>query len=66
MNMANMPNPKRRAARFVVQTARMRIIFMSTSGDAERFSETTQSASRTMVATPRQRTEVLPHPHVGA
>ena len=66
MNMANMPNPKSRAARFVVQTARIRIIFMSTSGEDERFSETTHNASRTAVATPRPRTEELPHPQVGA
>ena len=66
MNIANMPNPKSSAARFVLHTAGMRIIFMSTNGEGERFSEITQTTTRTAVAAPRTRTDVLPHPQVGA
>ncbi len=64
--MANMPNPKSNAARFVVQTARTRIIFMSTSGEAERFSETIHTTMRTAVAMASPMTVTLPQPHVGA
>ena len=66
MNMANMPNPKSNAARLVLHTAGMRIIFMSTSGESERFSETAHTTIRTAVATSRPMTDVLPQPHVGA
>ena len=36
MNMANIPNPNSMAARFVLHTAGIRIIFMSTIGVSER------------------------------
>ena len=65
-NMANMPNPKSSAARLVLHTAGMRIIFMSTSGESERFSTTTQITSRTPVATSSPITDELAQPHIGA
>lgn len=64
--MANMPKPKSSAARFVLHTAGMRIILMSTSGDADRFSATTHRARNTTAAPNRGRIEELAHPHVGA
>src|ERR1700759_2893541 len=66
MNMANMPNPKSNAARFVLHTAGMRIIFMSTRGESEGFSETTPTTRRPAVAASRPMTDGLPQPHVGA
>ncbi len=64
--MANMPKPKSNAARFVLHTAGMRIIFMSTSGESERFSTTTQTTSRTPVTISSAITDVLAQPHMGA
>src|ERR1700733_11387790 len=66
MNMANIPNPKSNAARLVLHTAGMRIIFMSTKGESDRFSETAQTTIRTAVAPSRPMTDALPQPHVGA
>ena len=66
MNMANMPNPKSSAARLVLATAGMRIIFMSTNGDLERLSATTQRTIRTAVAPNRAMTVVSPQPQSGA
>src|ERR1700691_2313357 len=66
MNMANMPNPKSSAARLVLATAGMRIIYMSTNGESERFSETTQTIIRTAVAPSRAITVVSPQPQRGA
>src|SRR6185312_9463545 len=47
MNDAYIPKPRSAATAFVVQTPRIRIIRMSTSGVAERDSLRTQSASST-------------------
>src|ERR1700684_2754418 len=66
MNMANMPNPKSSAAKLVLATAGMRIIFMSTNGELERFSETTQRTIRTAVAPSRAMIVVSPQPQRGA
>ena len=66
MNIANIPKPKSNAARLVLQTAGMRIIFMSTNGESDRFSETTQSTISTAAAANRPMTDELPQPQVGA
>ncbi len=47
MNDEYMPNPSRSATAFVVQTPRMRIMRMSTSGWSDRDSLRTQNASST-------------------
>src|ERR1039458_9998086 len=65
MNMANIPKPKRRAARLVDQTAGIRIMVMSTTGDSERTSAQTQRAVRTMVTAKSPRTVALAQPQVG-
>jgi hypothetical protein len=49
----------------VLQTAGIRIIFMSTTGESERFSAQTQRAIRTMVAPKRPITVLLIQPQVG-
>src|SRR5690242_6987950 len=54
MNEPNMPKPNRKAVRFVVQTARMRIIRMSTSGAAERDSDAIQAATPTIASATSQ------------
>ena len=61
---AYIPTPSRNAARFVVQTARVAIIRMSTSGWRERSSRPTQAA--TTAAAPANSPTVLvePQPHV--
>src|SRR3954467_7398745 len=53
MNDENIPNPNTSAARFVVQTARIRIIRMSTSAAAVRASTQTQTAASTAAMTKR-------------
>ena len=50
MNMANMPKPYKSAARLVAQTARIRMIFMSTSGERDRISDHTHSTTSAAVA----------------
>ena len=65
MNMANMPKPNSRAARFVLHTAGMRIMRMSTRGERERDSEKIQSPSSTAVAAKSRSTVGLCQPHVG-
>src|SRR5690348_14049499 len=50
MNDAYMPKPSRNATEFVVQTPRIRIIRMSTSGSSDRVSFQTQNASTTTPA----------------
>src|SRR5580658_7096583 len=63
--MANNPNPKRTAVRFVVQTAGMRIMVMSTRGASERTSVHTQSTINTAAAPNMTRTVGSRQPHVG-
>src|SRR5271155_5428812 len=65
MNIANIPNPNSKAARFVLHTAGIRIIFMSTMGVFERVSERIQHGINTAVAANSPSTEVLLHPHIG-
>ena len=58
-----MANPTSRATRLVVHTAGSRIMRMSISGEAERFSTHTHTAARTTAATssPSTAAEVQPH-----
>jgi hypothetical protein len=63
--MANIPNPNSRAARFVLHTAGILIIFMSTIGVSERVSERIQHGINTAVAAKSPSTEALFHPHIG-
>ena len=66
MNMANIPKPKSMAARLVLQTAGIRIMVMSTTGESERTSAQIQRATRTTVAPKRPSTVLLSQPQVGA
>jgi hypothetical protein len=63
--MANIPNPNNRAARFVLQTAGILIIFMSTMGVSERVSERIQHGINTTTVASSPSTEALFHPHIG-
>jgi hypothetical protein len=65
MNIANIPNPNSRAARFVLHTAGILIIFMSTIGVSERVSERIQHGINTKVTPKSPTTEALLHPHTG-
>ena len=58
----NIPSPTRKPTRFVVQTARNRIIFMSTSGVDERSSTRIHTTARTTATenSPIVRGEVQP------
>ena len=64
MNELYMPAPTRNAAAFTVQTPRMRIIFMSTSGSDDRFSTVTHTTSSTMPSRKRPMVRGSPQPHV--
>ena len=61
-----MPTPNSNATRFVVQTARIRIIRMSIKGFWERISTTIHTAARMTVAISRPMMRVEPQPQVGA
>lgn len=61
-----MPTASSRPARFVVQTARIRIIRMSTSGVRERSSTATQPASTARPAATRPSVRTDSQPHDGA
>ncbi len=61
-----MPVDSRSEETLVVQTVRIRIIFMSMSGVVERASHHTQAPKRTTAATMSPMTRVEPQPHSGA
>src|ERR1700754_3216611 len=61
-----MPTPRKNATRLVVQTAGMRIIFMSISGLGERDSTRTHAAARTIARTINPITLLDVQPHSGA
>jgi hypothetical protein len=65
VNITYMPNPNSMAARLVVHTSGMRIIFISTSGDSERVSEVIQSTTRTDERTKSPMTLGSPQPMTG-
>ena len=63
MNDEYRPAPSRNAARFVVHTPRIRIIFMSTSGTRLRSSTVTQSAQNSSPNPNMPSVFGEPHPH---
>ena len=65
MNNTYIPNPKSMAQRLVVHTSGMRIIFMSTSGDVDRFSERIHNTIRTAASRKSPITHGSPQPMVG-
>ena len=64
MNEPNIPNPTRSAVRLVVNTARSRIMPMSTSGSRTRCSNATHTDSSTAAAMNRPMTCAEPQPQL--